>query len=110
MASKRKVTITIDDDLAHELEAGGNLSAQLNEEGWVLLERRQRAERLAALLDELDDEVAGAGGRIYLAKDSRLRPEMPTRMYPRLDDFHELRARYDPRGVFTSDLARRLGL
>ena len=54
MASKRKVTITIDDDLARELEAGGNLSAQLNEAGWALLERRQRAERLAALLDELD--------------------------------------------------------
>jgi hypothetical protein len=30
MASKRKVTITIDDDLARELDAGGNLSAQLN--------------------------------------------------------------------------------
>jgi len=50
MASKRKVTITIDDDLARELDAGGNLSAQLNEAGWALLERRQRAERL----DELD--------------------------------------------------------
>jgi decaprenylphospho-beta-D-ribofuranose 2-oxidase len=31
-------------------------------------------------------------------------------MYPRLDDFRALRARYDPRGVFTSDLARRLNL
>jgi hypothetical protein len=51
---RRKVTITIDDDLARELDAGGNLSAQLNEAGWALLERRQRAERLAALLDELD--------------------------------------------------------
>jgi hypothetical protein len=50
---RRKVTITID-DLARELDAGGNLSAQLNEAGWALLERRQRAERLAALLDELD--------------------------------------------------------
>jgi len=54
MASKRKVTITIDADLARELEAAGSLSAQLNEGGWALLERRRRAERLTALLDQLD--------------------------------------------------------
>jgi hypothetical protein len=54
MATKRKVTITVDEALARELEAAGNLSAQLNEAGWALLERRQRAERLTALLDELD--------------------------------------------------------
>lgn len=54
MATKRKVTITIDDDLARELESGGGLSAQLNEAGWILLERRRRADRLTALLDQLD--------------------------------------------------------
>jgi decaprenylphospho-beta-D-ribofuranose 2-oxidase len=31
-------------------------------------------------------------------------------MYPRLDAFRQLRADLDPRGVFTSDLARRLAL
>lgn len=54
MASKRKVTVTIDDDLARHLEAAGNVSSQLNEAGWELLERRLRAERLAALLDGFD--------------------------------------------------------
>jgi hypothetical protein len=54
MASKRKVTITLDEDLAVALERAGNVSAQLNEAGWVLVERRRSAERLAALLDELD--------------------------------------------------------
>jgi hypothetical protein len=54
MASKRKVTVTIDDELVHELERAGNVSAQLNQAGWALVERRQRAERLAALLDDLD--------------------------------------------------------
>ena len=54
MAMKRKVTVTLDEDLARELERVGNVSAQLNEAGWVLLARRQSAERLASLLDELD--------------------------------------------------------
>ncbi len=54
MAVKRKVTITLDDELAAALEAEGNVSAQLNDAGWELIERRRRAERLAALLDDLD--------------------------------------------------------
>jgi decaprenylphospho-beta-D-ribofuranose 2-oxidase len=47
---------------------------------------------------------------VYLAKDSRLSPELLPRMYPELDRFQELRARVDPSGVMQSDLARRLQL
>jgi hypothetical protein len=54
VAPKRKITITIDEDLVRELEAAGSVSAQLNDGGWALVERRQRAERLTALLDQLD--------------------------------------------------------
>ncbi|MBA3743833.1 hypothetical protein [Sporichthya sp.] len=54
MASKRKVTVTLDDELARELDRVGNVSAQLNEAGWELVERRRRVERLTALLDEFD--------------------------------------------------------
>ncbi|MDQ2789733.1 MAG: hypothetical protein DLM60_15850 [Pseudonocardiales bacterium] len=54
MATKRKITITIDEELAGELERAGSMSAQLNDAGWTLLERRRRAERLSALLDEFD--------------------------------------------------------
>jgi decaprenylphospho-beta-D-ribofuranose 2-oxidase len=79
--------------------------------GWTLALDIPAAEPgLGPLLDELDRLVVEAGGRVYLAKDSRLAPELVAIMYPDLDRFQELRARMDPMHVIQSDLARRLGL
>ena len=90
-------------------EFGGPLSFPL--EGWTLAaDMPAAAPGLMAALDELDEVVAGCGGRIYLTKDVRLRRETMAAMYPELDRFHAQRAQVDPGGVLRSDLARRLGL
>ena len=79
-------------------------------EGWTLTVDLPIEHGLDRLCNALDEQVVGAGGRVYLAKDSRLSAETFRRMYPRLDDFLSVRREVDPAGLFNSDLARRLEL
>jgi decaprenylphospho-beta-D-ribofuranose 2-oxidase len=65
---------------------------------------------LAEELDRLDGLVATAGGRVYLAKDGRLRPALLRQMYPRLHDWQAVRDKVDPDCLMMSDLGRRLNL
>ena len=79
--------------------------------GWTLaLDIPAGVPGLARLLGELDVTVADAGGRVYLAKDAVLSRDLLPKMYPRLPEWHAVRARVDPEGTMCSDLARRLGL
>jgi decaprenylphospho-beta-D-ribofuranose 2-oxidase len=79
--------------------------------GWTLaLDFPSRTPWLSQLLGELDDLVVGAGGRLYLAKDSRIPAGLMGAMYPKLPDFARLRGQVDPDRVFGSDLSARLGL
>jgi decaprenylphospho-beta-D-ribofuranose 2-oxidase len=79
--------------------------------GWTLsLDVPAATSGLAELLDRLDQRVADAGGRLYFAKESRMRADLVPVMYPRLDEWRAVRDRLDPDRRLTSDLARRLRL
>jgi FAD/FMN-containing dehydrogenase len=89
-------------------ESGGLLS--FPREGYTLAIDFPIRANTVALLRRLDGMVLAAGGRVYLGKDSYLEAATFRAMYPALDRWLAVKAKYDPRGVFTSDLARRVGL
>jgi decaprenylphospho-beta-D-ribofuranose 2-oxidase len=79
--------------------------------GWTLaLDFPARTPGLGPLMDRLDELVVANGGRVYLAKDSRVSAATLEQMYPRLPDFRKLRADLAPHGTLASDLSRRLAL
>jgi decaprenylphospho-beta-D-ribofuranose 2-oxidase len=70
--------------------------------------RHEAASRAA--VDRLIEATIARGGRIHLAKDQVLRPEQFYRVFPRYSELLEIKRRLDPDGLFTSDLARRVGI
>ena len=62
------------------------------------------------VLDSLDDEVASSGGRLYLAKDSRQSSRTFRSTYSNIDNWIKIKNKLDPKGIFQSDLSRRIGL
>lgn len=61
-------------------------------------------------VDRLIDATARRGGKIHLAKDQVLKPAQFYRIFPRYEDLLAIKQRLDPEGLFTSDLARRVGM
>jgi FAD/FMN-containing dehydrogenase len=90
-------------------QAGGGLSFPIAGTT-VALDFPNTGTRLMELLERLDELVAGAGGRVYLAKDARLGRDAFRRMYPDWQRWKAVRDRYDPDGTMQSELGRRLGL
>jgi decaprenylphospho-beta-D-ribofuranose 2-oxidase len=78
--------------------------------GWTITVDFPIRRGLAEFCDRLDEQVLDAGGRLYLAKESRTSAATLHRMYPRIDEWRKLRAAADPDGIFASDLSRRLEL
>ena len=79
--------------------------------GWTLaMDIPADVPSLGSALDALDLEVAAAGGRIYLTKDSRARAEIIAASYPRLAEWRKVRSALDPQNRFRSDMSRRLKL
>ncbi len=79
--------------------------------GWTLaLDIPTHRFGLADLLDRLDSMVVASGGRVYLAKDSRVSKHLIPMMYPEIESFREVAHRLDPDNIFTTDMSRRLAL
>ncbi|WFU14580.1 FAD-binding oxidoreductase [Bradyrhizobium sp. CB3481] len=63
-----------------------------------------------SFLDELDELVVAAGGRLYLAKDARQSRATFEAGYPDLSFFREIRRTINPSGKLQSRLAQRIGV
>ncbi|MCG9894275.1 MAG: FAD-binding oxidoreductase [Fimbriimonadaceae bacterium] len=87
---------------------GGSGLLSFPKPGWTLALDIPWREGLDGFLLELDEIVAEAGGRHYLAKDSRLAAGTVARDYERLEEFREICRRIDPQGRHRSRLSERL--
>src|SRR5829696_3805496 len=76
-------------------------------EGFTLALDLPVTEDVFTLLDELDAVVVGAGGRLYLAKDSRQSPATFEAGYPGLAAFRDLRRAIGAEGRIASRLSSR---
>jgi len=74
----------------------------------VALDLPMQGARTQALVDELNEVVIAAGGRVYLAKDALTRPAHRRAMEPRLEAWNAVRKRWDPDGKLASALSHRL--
>lgn len=70
--------------------------------------RGRREQEVHAIAKDIFGYTRACGGKIYLAKDERLTPELFRQMYPRTNEFLQIKRRLDPDSIFSSDMFRRL--
>lgn len=70
--------------------------------------RHESASRAA--IDRLIEATIRRGGKVHLAKDQVLTAEQFRRVYPHYEELLAHKRELDPEGMFTSDLARRVGI
>jgi FAD/FMN-containing dehydrogenase len=80
------------------------------QEGYTLALDFKTGPSVFKLLDTLDRIVLDHGGRLYLAKDARMKEATFKASYPHWRTFEEIRARYHALGKFASLQSQRLGL
>ena len=77
--------------------------------GWTLaVDLPGSNHKLLGVLDELDNELASIGGKIYLAKDLRQKPEVFKKTYRSYQTWKSIKKQMDPDNLFKSDLSIRL--
>ena len=77
--------------------------------GWTLaVDLPGSNPKLLGVLDELDNELASIGGKIYLAKDLRQKPEVFKKTYRSYQSWKSIKKEMDPDNLFKSDLSIRL--
>ena len=77
--------------------------------GWTLAADVSAAvPGLLEVLDDLDDEVAAVGGRLYLAKDSRQKASMFKRTYKKIGEFRKAASNLNTNDKIFSSMMNRL--
>lgn len=77
-------------------------------EGYTLALDFPVRNNLLPFLDELDKIVLQYGGRLYMSKDARMKPEVLEAGYPRLREFRNIMKKYNPEGRIRSVQSDRL--
>lgn len=66
------------------------------DEGYTLALDFPVRDGLFKFLDELDQIVLKYGGRLYMSKDARMKPEVLFKGYPRIEEFKNIVRKYNP--------------
>ena len=78
--------------------------------GWTLAIDLPANQDSYHYINKYNPRIASAQGRVNLAKDSCVDSNLLDKMYPRLAHWKTVQKQFDPKGIWQSDLSRRLKL